>query len=115
MTSKKKTKFVSAEEAVKAIESYDRVVLGNFCAEPVILPERLMDRAEELEGVKLFHLTPFGEFQERYATPGMEKHIRCVTAFCGRMKGPREVIKQGRGDFAAVSLGNIPYFLVKSF
>jgi len=104
-------KVVTAEEAVKVVKSHDDVVLSNFCAEPHLLPMALMDRAQELEGVRLFHLTPFGPFQERYLAPGMEKHIRCVTSFCGRRRSPRQALKEGRADFYALSLGNLPRLL----
>ena len=102
------TKFVTAEEAVKAVKSHDDIVLANFCAEPRIVPDVLMDRAEELEGVRLFHLTPFGSFQDKYLIPGMDKHIRCATCFCGRRKAPRQLLKEGRADFYPLTFGNIP-------
>ena len=84
-------RVVTAEEAASAIESHDDVVLANFCGEPHRLPLALMNRAHELEGVRVFHLTPFGPFQEQYLEPGMEKHIRCATAFCGRRKSARQL------------------------
>jgi 4-hydroxybutyrate CoA-transferase len=102
---------VTAEEAVKAVKSHDDVVLANFCAEPRLLPMALMGRATELEGVRLFHLTPFGPLQERYLEPGMEKHIKCATAFSGRRKSPRQLIKEGRADFYPLSFGNSPRLL----
>lgn len=107
----KKPKIVKAEEAVEAIRSNDDVVLANFCAEPRFLPMALMDRAYELEGVRLFHLTPFGPFQERYLEPGMEKHIRCATSFCGGRKSPRQLVKNGRADFYPLSFKEYPRLL----
>jgi len=104
-------KVVKAEEAVEVVKSHDDVVLHNFCAEPHLLPMALMDRAQELEKVRLFHLAPFGSFQERYLEPGMEKHIRCATPFCGRRKSPRQALKEGRADFYALSFGNYPRLL----
>jgi acyl-CoA hydrolase len=103
----KKTIFVDAETAVRAIESNDRVVLGNFCAEPFYLPDKLMERAKELKGVKIFHCTPFGRFQEKYLISGMEEHIRCITPFCGRKEAPRKLIQAGKADFVPVSLGKV--------
>ena len=104
-------KIVSAMEAVKNIQSNDDVVLANFCAEPRYLPAELMKRAPELEGVRIFHLTPFGSFQDEYLKPGMEKHIRCATPFCGRREAPRQLIKEGRADFYPLSFGNYPRLL----
>ncbi len=108
---KKNTKWTTAEEAVKAIKSGDEIVLANFCAEPVHLPEALVNRAPELHGCRIFHLTPFGPFQEKMAEPGMEKHLRIATPFCGRRKAIRQLLKEGRADFYAVSFGNYPALL----
>lgn len=115
MKNTKRPKVVTAEEAVKAIRSHDDVVLANFCAEPRLLPMALMDRAPELQGVRVFHLTPFGPFQERYLEPGMEEHIRCATAFCGRRKSVRALISQGRADFYPLSFRNYCRLLKPKF
>jgi len=104
-------KLVTAEEAVKEIKSHDDVVLANFCAEPHLLPMALMNRAPELEGVRLFHLEPFGPFQKSYLEAGMEKHIRCATPFCGRRKIIRQLLKEGRAEFYPLSFGRIPWLL----
>lgn len=107
----KKPKAVNIQEAVKVIKSHDDVVLANFCGEPRFLPMALMDRAPELEGVRIFHFTPFGEFQKKYLEPGMEKHIRCATAFCGRRKSIRQLLIEGRADFYPVTFANVPRLL----
>lgn len=107
----KDPKYVTAEEAVQEIKSGDEIVLANFCAEPRYLPEALMDRAHELKGCRMFHLTPFGPFQNKYLEPGMENHIRCATAFCGRRPSVRKLIKEGRADFYPVSFSNMPALL----
>ncbi|MBI2858287.1 MAG: acetyl-CoA hydrolase/transferase family protein [Chloroflexi bacterium] len=111
MPSEKKPRFVSAHTAVEAVRSNDDVVLANFCGEPHRLPTALMDRASELTGVRLFHFTVHGPFQERYLEPGMEKHVRCATAFCGRSKAVRECVRSGRADFYPVTFGKVPHLL----
>ena len=110
---KKVTKFVSAKEAVQAVQSGDRVVLSNFCSEPRHLPEFLLDRAQELQGCRLFHMTPFGPFQHKYTPAGVEDHIRCTVPFCGRRKAIRDLIKEGRADFYPMSFANYPELLTK--
>ncbi len=107
----KQTKFVTAKEAVQAIRSGDTIVLANFCSEPRYLPDELMDRASELEGCRMYHLTPFGPFQDKYLIPGMEKHIRCATSFVGRRKPIRKLLKEGKADFFPVSFSGIPSML----
>ncbi len=111
MKKKRTTQFVSAQEAVQAIQSGDKIVLANFCAEPRRLPEALMDRASELDGCRMFHLTPFGPFQVKYAQPNMEKHVRCATPFCGRRKVVRDLLKEGKADFYPLSFANYPALL----
>ena len=109
--SKRSPKIVTAEKAMQAIKSHDDVVLANFCGEPRLLPTALMNRAHELLGVRIFHYAAFGPFQDRYLEPGMEKHIRCATAFCGRRKSVRQLLKEGRADFYPVTFGNTPRLL----
>lgn len=104
-------KTVTPEEAVKSIQSGDDVVLANFCAEPRYLPDALMDRAHELLGVRIFHLTPFGKFFEKYEKPDMEKHIRLATPFSGRKKVIRKLLQDGRADFYALSFAQFPELL----
>ena len=107
----KKTKFVTVEEAVKSVRSGDEIVLANFCAEPRQLPMALVERAKELNGCRIFHLTPFGPFQKKMADPGMEDHIRIATPFCGRRKDVRRLLKEGRADFYPMSFGQYPRLL----
>ena len=111
MNKSSKPKIVTAEKAVQAIKSHDDVVLANFCGEPRFLPTALMNRGRELEGVRLFHFAPFGPFPDKYLGPGMEKHIRCATAFCGRSKAVRQLLTEGRADFYPVTFGNTPRLL----
>ena len=104
-------RIVTAEEAVQAIKSHDDVVLANFCGEPRLLPMALINRAHELLGVRVFHFAAFGPFQDKYLEPGMEKHIRCATAFCGRRKSVRQLLSEGRADFYPVTFGDTPRLL----
>ena len=104
-------KTVTAEKAIEAIKSHDDVVLANFCGEPRLLPMALLNRAHELLGVRIFHYAAFGPFQDKYLEPGIEKHIRCATAFCGRRKNVRQLLSEGRADFYPVTFGNTPRLL----
>ncbi|UCD21329.1 MAG: acetyl-CoA hydrolase/transferase family protein [Chloroflexota bacterium] len=108
---KSSPKIVTAEKAIEAVKSHDDVVLANFCGEPRLLPMALMNRAHELLGVRIFHYAAFGPFQDRYLEPGMEKHIRCATAFCGRRRSVRQLLNEGRADFYPVTFGNTPRLL----
>lgn len=108
---KKHPKVVTPQQAVESIKSNDDVVLANFCGEPRHLPMALMERAPELAGVRIFHMGVHGHFQERYLAPGMEKHVRCATPFCGRSRSIRQLMKEGRADFYPVTFANVPRLL----
>ena len=107
----KMPEFVTAEQAVTAVRSGDDVVLANFCGEPRYLPMALMDRAEELQDVRLFHMAVHGPFQDRYTDADMHKHIRCATPFCGRSRSVRQVVREARADFFPVTFAAIPRLL----
>ncbi len=104
-------KVVTAERAVQAVMSSDDVVLANFCGEPRYLPMALMDRASELQGVRLFHMAVHGPFQERYVETEMNRHIRCATPFSGRSRSVRQMLKLGQADFFPVTFAAIPRLL----
>jgi len=104
----KQHKAVSAQEAARVVKSGDKVVLANLCGEPHVLPNLIMDRARELTDVRFFHLRPCGQFIERYLEPGMEKHVRCATAFAGGSKPIVQLMKEGRADFYPIPLSKVP-------
>ena len=102
----------SAEEAVKLVRSGDEVTLATFSGVPRYLPRALMERARELKGVRIFHMTPFASaVEKKLLEPGMEEHIRCLTPFCGRRESIRKLVKEGRADFYTLSFGQYPEML----
>lgn len=102
-------KFTSAEEAAKIVKSGNKVVLSNLCSEPRLLPGLILDRAQELRGVSLFHCRPMGSFADRYLEPGMEEHVRCATAFAGGVPAIIELMKEARADFYPLPLSQLPW------
>jgi len=107
--------FSPPEKVVAAVKSNDRITLANLCSEPRIFPKLLMDRANELRNVRLFHLRPCGDFAQRYLIPGMEKHVKCSTAFTGGVKSIIELIKTGRADFYPIPLSKAPWLIKQVF
>jgi len=91
------------------VKSGDRVVLANLCGEPHLMPSLLMDRAWELENVRLFHLRPFGKFKDKYLEPGMEKHVKCATVFAGGVPSIVQLIREGKAEFYPIPLSKIPW------
>jgi 4-hydroxybutyrate CoA-transferase len=107
--------FTSPEKIVKIVKSNDRIALANLCAEPRHFPKLLMDRAQELSDVRLFHLRPCGDFVQRYSEPEMEQHVKCSTAFTGGVKPIVQLIKEGRADFYPISLSKAPWLIRQVF
>ncbi|MDP2660966.1 MAG: acetyl-CoA hydrolase/transferase C-terminal domain-containing protein [Dehalococcoidia bacterium] len=70
-------KLVSPAEAVKAVQSGHRVLLGSTCSEPQTLTEALLDDKDRLEQVEL--VTTILGSKAGYASPAMEGHFRVVT------------------------------------
>lgn len=94
----------TAEEAVKAIKSGDRVVLGHACGEPQLIVDALIARADELEGVEIAHEVPMGK--GTYCLPQYEKSFRHNALFSG--KPSRQAIREGRADYTSIFLHELP-------
>ena len=58
------SKYVTAEEAVKVVQSGNRVYLQAAAAAPTILANALTERASELRDVEICHLHVEGEAAE---------------------------------------------------
>ncbi len=99
-----KSKLVSAETALKSVESGNRVVTGFACGEPATLVEALVARAPELSGVEIVHMIAMGP--SKYAQPGMEKSFRHNSLFLGATT--RKAIQENRGDFTPCHFSEIP-------
>ncbi len=94
----------TAEEAVRAIRSHDRVFLTGNCSVPQVLLSALVDYAAQLTDVELTQVLTIGD--ARYAEPGMEDHIRVNAMFIG--SDIREAVQSGRADFTPIFLSEIP-------
>lgn len=64
-----KQKLVSADEAVKCIESGDRVEYGAFNGKPVLCDMALAKRAKELEDVRIYAVTTLPPIPETAKNP----------------------------------------------
>jgi len=97
-------KIASAEEAVQAVTSGDRIFLTGNCSVPQVLLRALVARAEELKGVEICHALTIGSSD--YVAPGMEGHIRVNSLFIG--PNVRQAVQEGRADFTPVLLSEFP-------
>lgn len=97
-------KLVSAAEAVKAVQSGQRVLLGSCCSEPETLIEALVADKDRLESVELF-TTILGS-KAQYASQPMEGHFR-VVSFRPDM-AVRDATRAGRIDYLPCLLSEAP-------
>jgi acetyl-CoA hydrolase len=97
-------KYVSPEEAVKVIESGNRVYIQSGCAYPKRLVEAMTARSSELKDVEVCHLMVFGETP--YMKPEMEGHFRHNGFFLGG--NTRKQVNEGKADFMPIFLSEIP-------
>src|SRR5690606_26638232 len=96
--------FVSPEEAVKSINSGNRVFIQGVAAAPQTLIRAMTARAEELRDVEIVHLHTEGEAP--YSAPEYEKAFRVNAFFVGA--NVRKAVNEGRGDYIPVFLSEIP-------
>jgi len=94
------SRVTTAEEAVKAIKSGDRIFLTGNCSVPQVLMKALVERAPELENVEICHALTIGSSD--YVAPEMEGHIRANALFIG--PNVRKAVQEGRADFTPVLL-----------
>ncbi len=94
----------SAEEAVKKIQSNNRVFIHSVAAAPQLLIKAMCARKDELRNVNIVHLHTEGEAP--YTAPGMEEHFKLDAFFIGA--NVRKAINEKRADFIPVFLSEVP-------
>ncbi|MDX9872325.1 MAG: acetyl-CoA hydrolase/transferase C-terminal domain-containing protein [Clostridia bacterium] len=99
-----KSKLCTAEEALKAVKSNQRVVIAHACGEPQPLVDALVNQAQRLENVEIVHMVAMGE--ALYCQPGMEKHFRHNALFVGG--STRQAVHEGRADYTPCFFHEIP-------
>ena len=93
-----KKRIVSAEAALSHVRSGDSVVPAHAAAEPQYLINRLLERKDELQGVKIVQGLNIGDAP--YAAPEYKDSFINVSFFCG--KNNRKCIQEGRGEFLPI-------------
>lgn len=97
-------KYVSAEEAVKVIQSNNRVYVQAAAATPSVLSKALAARASELRNVEICHLHTEGE--AAYANPELIESFHVNSFFIG--KNVRHTLAAGNGSYTPVFLSELP-------
>jgi acyl-CoA hydrolase len=96
-------KAVNAAEAMRVVESGDRVFVHGAAATPTELLEALCARTD-LENVELYHLHTNGPAP--FAEPSLAGRLHSNSLFVGPPL--RKAVDEGRADFIPVFLSDIP-------
>ena len=107
---KKETKYVSAQEAVRHIQSHHRVFVHGSAATPITVVQALMDRKEELRNVELVSISTLGfDLND----PSLEGHFFINSLFVS--ESVRKAVNSNRGDYVPVFLSEIPKLFNQGF
>jgi len=98
------SKIVSAEEAVRKIQSGQRVFLTGNCSTPQTVLAALVKHAPNLKDVEICQALSVGPAD--YVSPEMEGHMRVNTMFISA--NIRKAVQEGRADFTPVLLSEFP-------
>ncbi len=98
------SRTVTAEEAVRKIQSGNRVFLTGNCSVPQQILAALVEYAPKLSNVEICQALSVGPAD--YVSPAMEGHLRVNTMFISA--NIRKAIQEGRGDFTPVLLSEFP-------
>jgi acyl-CoA hydrolase len=97
-------KLTTTEDALKVIESGQRVYIGGGCGEPIVLAQGLVNRAPELRDVEIIHVLTAGH--AAYADQGLAGSFRVNSLFIA--PNVRGAVQSGQADFTPVFLSEIP-------
>ena len=97
-------KYISADEAVKLVQSGDRIYIQAAAATPTILTDALAKRASELKNVEISHILTSGE--AAYANPALKDSFFVNSFFLSG--NVRHIIKAGNGSYTPVFLSELP-------
>ena len=98
------SRITTADEAVKAVKSGDRLFLTGNASVPLQLLASLVSRAPELENVEICH--PLAICPSDYVAPEMAGHLRINSMFVSA--NIRKAVNEGRADFTPVMLSEFP-------
>jgi 4-hydroxybutyrate CoA-transferase len=99
-----KQKRCSADDALRVVQSGNRVFLSGNCSVPRTLLAALIERARALSDVEVAQVLTIGG--TGYTAPEMQGHIRVNTMFIS--DDVRPAVHDGRADFTPVFLSEIP-------
>ena len=98
-----RSKLMSAERALEAVQSGNRVWIQSGVGTPSVLVDAMVKRAPELREVELIHMKTLGAAD--YTRPEYEGHFRHRGLFLG--ENVREAVCNGRADYTPIFLSEI--------
>ncbi len=98
-----RSKIRTADEALEAVKSGDRVLVHQGCSEPEALIAALLGRSSELRNVEIFHMATMGTAD--YTLPQYEGIFRHAAMFIGA--NVRRAVQEGRADYIPIFLHEI--------
>lgn len=98
------SRTVNAQEAVRRVQSGNRIYLTGNSSFPRQLVEALVDYAPALEQVEIAQSLTIGPSD--YVAPGMDNHLRVNSMFISA--NVRKAIQEGHADFTPVLLSEFP-------
>lgn len=102
---------VTPQEAVKVIQSNNRVYVHAAAAAPTTLLKALVERSEELRNVEICHLHIEGEAP--HADPKLKDSFHVNSFFIG--PNVRHTLKTGNGSYTPVFLSELPILFKRRF
>jgi 4-hydroxybutyrate CoA-transferase len=103
-TSTYKSRVVTPHEAVKAVQSGNRIFLTGNVSVPQKVLAALVEYAPQLENVEICQALTVGSAD--YVSPAMEGHLRVNSIFIS--DNIRKAVHEGRADFTPVMLSEFP-------
>lgn len=97
-------KVVSAEVAVRAINSGDNVYIQSHAAAPESLIDAMVNRSNELQNVSIMHIMTLGK--AAYTQNKYSNSFKTHSLFIGA--NTRQAINDGRADYIPIFLSEIP-------
>jgi acyl-CoA hydrolase len=96
--------YISGEEAVKIIQSGDKVFVHGGAATPHYLLKKMVERAPELTNVEIISTSTYGE--ALYADEKYKDNFHVNSLFVSA--NVRQAVNTGRGDYVPIFLSEIP-------
>jgi acyl-CoA hydrolase len=103
--------YISAEEAVKLVQSGDRVFVHGSAATPLHILNTLLKRAGEVKNVELVSISTFGEID--WKQPGVTESFYLNSLFVSA--NVREWANSSRGRYIPIFLSEIPLLFTNGY